>query len=53
VAISFLQLMWVNLAYFQTVASSEVYKAMDQNAKDFGPPMECEGCASADPRFCA
>jgi hypothetical protein len=39
VAISFLQLMWVNLAYFQTVSAAEVYKAMDQSAKDFGPHM--------------
>jgi hypothetical protein len=35
VAISFLQLMWVILAYFQTVSSAEVYKPMDQSAKAF------------------
>jgi hypothetical protein len=38
---------WVNLAYFQTVASSEVYKVMDQNAKDFGPPMVVDKAVDA------
>ena len=40
VAVAFLQLRFVNLAYFQPVTSDEaVYKAIDQGNRDFRAPM--------------